>query len=431
MNIKSVKSLKGTITVPGDKSISHRSIMFGALALGTTHVTGFLMGADCLSTIGCFRQLGVSIEVKDDLVTIHGVGLHGLKSTTETLDVGNSGTTMRIMSGILCGQTFGTRITGDDSIQSRPMGRIIKPLTEMGAHIYSEAGNDKAPLIIEPAPLHGITYASPVASAQIKSSIIMANLYTNEISKINEPALSRNHTEIMLNYFGGHITSEGKTITTNPVKELYAKDIQVPGDISSAAYFLVAGLIVPNSDITLLNVGINETRDGIIHVLKKMGGNLELKNIRTINGEKVADIRVKSSKLEGITISGDIIPTLIDEIPVIAVAAVYAKGVTIIKDASELKVKETNRIDAMVTELSKMGVTILPTEDGMMITGIIDSANNELNGGTFETYHDHRIAMSLAIAALGASTESFIKGSSCIDISYPTFFKDLESLYND
>ncbi|MDA3847793.1 MAG: 3-phosphoshikimate 1-carboxyvinyltransferase, partial [Vallitaleaceae bacterium] len=253
MTIKPVKSLKGTLTVPGDKSISHRSIMFGALSKGSTKVSGFLMGADCLSTIDCFRKLGVTIDVKDDLVTIHGVGLHGLKKPTETLDVGNSGTTMRIMSGILSGQTFETRLTGDDSIKSRPMGRIIKPLTQMGSLIRSEGDNDKAPLVISPSKTHAIAYESPVASAQIKSSIIMANLYTNEVCVIKEPALSRNHTEIMLNYFGGHIESVGTRLTAHPIKELYAKDIQVPGDISSAAYFLVAGLIIPNSDITLYN----------------------------------------------------------------------------------------------------------------------------------------------------------------------------------
>lgn len=423
MIIKPVKSLKGIIQVPGDKSISHRSIMFGALSEGTTRVTGFLMGADCLSTIACFRQLGVEIEVTDDLVTIEGVGLHGLKAPSETLDVGNSGTTMRIMSGILSGQPFETRLIGDASIQSRPMSRIIKPLSEMGADIVSENNDGKAPLVIKPSKLHGITYKSPVASAQVKSSIIMANLFSGEKSTIIEPAPSRNHTELMMNAFGGKVVTEGCTIVSRPTDKLVAVDIDVPGDISSAAFFLVAGLILPDTEITLTKVGINPTRDGILHVLKSMGGNIRLSNQKTVNGELIADITVSTSKLHGTVVEGDIIPTLIDEIPAIAVAASYADGQTIIKDAAELKVKETNRIDAMVTELSKMSADITPTDDGMIIKGV-----DKLKGAVIDTYHDHRIAMSLAVAGLAADSETKINDADIINVSYPGFFEDIKRL---
>ncbi|MBC7958986.1 MAG: 3-phosphoshikimate 1-carboxyvinyltransferase, partial [Vallitaleaceae bacterium] len=347
----------------------------------------------------------------------------GLRKPLEILDVGNSGTTMRLMSGILCGQGFESSLTGDASIVKRPMGRIIHPLSLMGARIESLKGNGLAPLKIQPAPLKPIYYESPVPSAQIKSSILLAALYTEGVTTIVEPTTSRNHSELMLNHFGGNIKVEGTKVFSSPVNELYANEVIVPSDISSAAYFMVAGLITKNSEILIKDVGINPTRDGVIKVLQKMGGQIELDNIRTINGEKIADIVVRSSRLVGTMVEGAIIPTLIDEIPIIAVAAAFAQGTTTIKDATELKVKESNRIDTMVHELKKMGVNIQPTQDGMTIEG-----GSPLNGATLESYHDHRVAMSLTIAALNATTDSTLLNSSCIDISYPRFFEDLKSL---
>jgi len=423
MIVQPVSSLNGTLKVPGDKSISHRSIMFGALAKGSTHVTNFLTGADCLSTIACFKQMGITIEQYDTSVTIHGKGLYGLKKPAASLDVGNSGTTMRLMSGILAGQSFTTTVTGDASIKQRPMGRIITPLTQMGASIKSQNDNNLAPLMIHPKPLKGIAYTTPVASAQIKSCLLLASLYANSPTTITEPAPSRNHSEIMLSYFGVDLQTDSLTTTIQPGKELFAKDIVVPADISSAAFFLVAGLIVPNSQITLLDVGINPTRDGIIHVLKAMNGHIEITNQRVVNGEMIADLIVRSSSLIGTTVSGDLIPTLIDEIPVIAVAAAYAKGVTTIQDAEELKVKESNRIETMVNELRKMSVNITPTSDGMIIKG-----GTPLQGAKVKSYHDHRVAMALAIAGLQANGTTIIENSACIAISYPDFNLHLNQL---
>ncbi|PKM66144.1 MAG: 3-phosphoshikimate 1-carboxyvinyltransferase [Firmicutes bacterium HGW-Firmicutes-2] len=423
MHIQPVKQLKGTLKVPGDKSISHRSIMFGALAKGTTTVEGFLTGDDCLSTIACFRQMGIHIEQVHDKVTIQGKGLYGLTKPDSVLDVGNSGTTMRLMSGILSGQAFEVEITGDASIRKRPMDRIIRPLTSMNANISSLSSNGLAPLSIKPSLLKPIDYISPVASAQIKSSILLANLYTGLTSTVKEPTLSRNHSEIMLNHFGAQVEIEGSLITSHPIKELFANHVIVPSDISSAAFFMVAGLICPDSELILKDVGVNPTRDGIIHVLKKMNGSIEIMNPRTVNGEPIADLHIRSSKLIGTIVEGDIIPTLIDEIPVIAVAAAYAEGTTTIKDASELKVKETNRIDTMVCELAKMNIDIEATADGMIIVG-----GNTIYGALVKSYDDHRVAMSLAIAALGAHGPTTIEDSACIAISYPNFESDLSSL---
>ena len=422
--------LKGTITVPGDKSISHRAVMFGALASGTTEVTNFLQGADCLSTIRCFRQLGIDIinEVSSNQVIIHGKGLHGLTKPVDMLDVGNSGTTMRLISGILSGQTFETLLNGDESIQKRPMGRIMTPLSRMGADIRSIGGNDRSPLLIngsneKQSALKGIHYLSPVASAQIKSCVLLAGLYAEGETSVTEPSLSRNHTELMLTEFGASITSIQNTATIQPNPNLIGRKINVPGDISSAAYFIVAGLIIPNSEIVIKNVGINPTRDGIIRVCKQMGANISLENVIDNGGEPVADIVVKHSELHGTEVGGDIIPTLIDEIPIIAILACFAKGQTIIKDAAELKVKESNRIDVMVNNLSNMGADITGTEDGMIITG-----GNPLHGTTIESKSDHRIAMSFAIAALLAEDETNILEAECVDISYPNFYSDLKGL---
>lgn len=423
MKVNPIKSLKGTLQVPGDKSISHRAVMLGSISKGTTSIKGFLNGADCLSTIKCFKDLGVSIDIDNEVITVKGNGIHGLKPPGKTLDVGNSGTTIRLLSGILSGQSFNTNITGDASIEKRPMNRIINPLSKMGATISSN--NGMAPLNITGSKLHGINYKSPIASAQVKSCIMLANLYTNEITTIDEPYTSRNHSEIMLNHFGGNIQVERTVITCNPVDELYANNVTVPSDISSAAFFIVATLITPNSELLLTNVGINPTRDGIIEVLQNMNGNIELNNIRYVNGEKVADILVKSSNLKGTIIEKSVIPRLIDEIPIIAVAAAYAEGKTIVKDASELKVKETNRIDACVNEFKKLNIDIIGTDDGMIING-----NNKIRGSIVESYHDHRMAMSLAIAALNAEDTTTILNSSCINISYPNFFEDLKSIAN-
>lgn len=423
MKLTTKTALKGEVTIPGDKSISHRSIMFGSIADGTTEVTHFLEGADCLSTISCFQKMGIEIHREKDMVTIKGKGLHGLNAPTGILDVGNSGTTTRLISGILAGQPFSSVLNGDASIQTRPMKRIIEPLTQMGADIKSEKNNGCAPLIINGHTLKGISYQSKVASAQVKSCILLAGLYADSKTTVTEPILSRNHTELMLSAFGADITSSGTTASILPNPHLVGQKIEVPGDISSAAYFIAAGLLVPNSEILIKNVGINPTRDGILKVAYAMGGKIEEINRRTVSGEPVCDLFVRSSTLHGTVIEGDIIPTLIDEIPVIAVMAAFADGTTTIKDAAELKVKETNRIDTVTENLKAMGCDITPTEDGMIING-----GRPLHGATIHSHLDHRIAMSFAIAALAAEGETEIIDGECVNISYPSFYQDLERL---
>lgn len=423
MRFNKANGLSGELTVPGDKSISHRSIMLGSIAKGTTAIRGFLQGADCLSSIACFRKMGVEIQNDGDLVTVKGLGLRGLKAPTDTLDVGNSGTTTRLMSGILAAQNFSCRVNGDASIQKRPMKRIMLPLSMMGANITSELGNDCAPLRITGSNLHGIAYDSPVASAQVKSAILFAGLYADGVTSVTEPAVSRNHTELMFESFGVDIKTEGRTATVHPASELYAQEIEVPGDISSAAYFIAAGLITPNSEITIKNVGINPTRDGILRVCEMMGANVKLEVKGGGVGEPIADITVSTTTLHGCEIGGNIIPTLIDEIPIIAIMAATAEGDTIIKDAAELKVKESNRIDVMVSNLSAMGASIEATDDGMIIHG-----GKTLHGAAIDSKLDHRIAMSFAVASLIADGETEILGSECVDISYPTFYRDLMKL---
>lgn len=419
--LTTARALRGDVTVPGDKSISHRAVMFGALADADTHITGFLMGEDCLSTISCFKKMGVSIDVSDKEVVVHGVGLHGLKAPTELLYTGNSGTTTRLLCGILAGQPFSCTLNGDASIQKRPMGRIIKPLREMGADISGKDGN-LCPLDIHPAPLHGIRYDMPVASAQLKSAILLAGLFADGPTTVIEPAPSRDHTERMLRGLGAQFVSNGTEITLTPPKALHAVNVEVPGDISSAAYFLVAGLILPNSDIVIRNVGINPTRTGILDALEAMGANIERLNERgTV--EPICDLRVRSSHLHGTTISGDMIPRLIDEIPVLAVAAAFAEGETVIRDAQELKVKESNRIATMTTELSKAGADVQETDDGMIIRG-----GKPLHGADFASYADHRVAMSMAVCALACEGNSSIDDPDCVAISYPTFFETLDAL---
>lgn len=417
------KRLRGTLSVPGDKSISHRGVMFGSIAKGTTELTGFLDGADCRSTIACFRAMGIKIEQVKDHVMIHGNGLHGLQAPTSMLDVGNSGTTTRLISGILSAQNFTSELNGDASIQKRPMKRIMDPLSQMGASIISLKGNDCAPLRITGQPLHGIHYNSPVASAQVKSCILLAGLYADGETSVTEPAISRNHTELMLGGFGATIRSEGNTAIIQPAKELYGQQIAIPGDISSAAYFIAAGLIAEDADILITNVNTNPTRAGIIEVAKAMGGKITLENERIVSGEPVADLHVVSSTLHGCEISGDIIPTLIDEIPVIAVMASAAVGTTTIRDAAELKVKESDRIATVTENLRAMGAAINPTADGMIIEG-----GKALHGATIQTYLDHRIAMAFTVASLLTEEEVTLDHPECVTISYPEFYQDFQKI---
>lgn len=429
MELAKITGLRGEVNIPGDKSISHRCIMFGSIASGTTEISNFLQGADCLATINCFRRMGIEIENQEEKIIVHGKGLHGLTAPTEILDVGNSGTTTRLISGILVGQPFESKLSGDNSLNSRPMKRIIEPLTKMGGHISSILRNGCAPLYIAPGKLHGIHYDSPVASAQVKSSILLAGLYADGETSVTEPSLSRNHTELMLKEFGADIRSQFDLNTSKatafirPCSELYGQKIMIPGDISSAAYFIAAGLLVPDSEILIKNTGINATRAGILKVCENMGANITLLNERTEGGEAIADILVRTSKLHGTTISGDIIPTLIDEIPIIAIMAAAAEGTTIIKDAAELKVKETNRIETVVDNLKAMGCDIIATDDGMIIHG-----GKTLHGTTIHTLLDHRIAMAFSIAALIAEDTTRILDSKCVDVSYPTFYDSFENL---
>ncbi|MCR4902278.1 MAG: 3-phosphoshikimate 1-carboxyvinyltransferase [Butyrivibrio sp.] len=436
---KASTPLKGQIFVPGDKSISHRSIMFGALAEGSSEITGFLDSADCQSTIECFRKMGIIIEHTQrpmngvPIITVHGKGLRGLQAPTSSLYTGNSGTTTRLMTGILSAQDFESTISGDSSIEKRPMDRVITPLSQMGADIVSLRGNKCCPLHIKGNPgLHGITYRSPIASAQVKSSIILAGLYAEGDTVVHEPAMSRNHTETMLHAFGADIYNEldvngAGTAILHPGVPLRGIKINVPGDISSAAYFIAAAILVPGSEVIIRNVGINKTRSGLIAVLQQMGADIELINVDN-SMEPRADIVVRHSYLHGtkngrFEIAGRRIPTLIDEIPIIAVIAATADFETVIKDAAELKVKESNRIDTVVDNLKAMGADIESTPDGMIIRG-----GKKLKGADIDSHMDHRIAMSFAIASLVAEGTTRILDDHCVGISYPSFFKDLQNL---
>lgn len=422
MEIPKLNKLHGKLTIPGDKSISHRAVMFGSLAQGTTRITHFLEGADCLSTISCFQAMGIHIQKNKDEVLVEGKGLHGLQAPLDILDVGNSGTTTRLISGILAGQDFTSRLTGDASICQRPMGRIITPLSLMGAQITSQNQNGCAPLTIQGGHLHGIHYQSPVASAQVKSCVLLAGMYADAPTSVTEPVLSRNHTELMLNYFGAQVTSKGTTASILPQPDLKARDITVPGDISSAAYFIAAGLLVPGSEILLCNVGINPTRDGLLRVCQAMGGDITLLNVRN-DGEPTADLLIRSSSLHSTEIKGEIIPTLIDEIPMIAVMAAFAEGTTVIRDAAELKVKESDRIQVMTDNLTRMGADVEALPDGMIIHG-----GKPLHGATIDSHKDHRIAMSFAVAGGICEGSLTITDGECVNISYPEFYTDLYSL---
>lgn len=426
--IKAMGALKGEVQIPGDKSISHRAVMLGSIARGTTEISHFLNGADCLSTIHCFQKMGIEIEQSKDLVLVHGRGLRGLKAPQGILDTGNSGTTTRLICGILSGQNFSSVLSGDDSLNSRPMKRIMDPLNQMGARITSIQDNNCAPLRIEPGTLHGIRYVSPVASAQVKSSVLLAGLYADSPVSVTEPVLSRNHTELMLGSFGADISSElhadgSATASVSPCAELYGQKIQVPSDISSTAYFIAAGLLVPGSRLLVKNVGINPTRAGFLEICRKMGADIGYLNRQSQGGEETADLLVTPKPLTGTVIEGAVIPSLIDEIPILAVMAAFAEGTTVIRDAAELKVKETNRIQTVTENLLAMGAEIIPTEDGMIIHG-----TGALKGTQIQSHLDHRIAMAFSVAALAAEGTTTILDSQCVDVSYPGFFAQLMDL---
>ncbi len=415
--------LNGTIFVPGDKSISHRAIMFGAIAEGITKITNFLQGEDCLSTIACFQKLGITIERNGNDVTVYGKGLQGLVEPTEVLDVGNSGTTIRLMLGILANVPFHCTVIGDDSIGKRPMKRVTEPLRQMGTKIDGREDGQFTPLSIRGGNIKGIHYSSPVASAQVKSAVLLAGLQAEGVTTVTEPLQSRDHTERMLRAFGCRVTVDGLTVSLDGGQKLSSANIEVPGDISSAAFFLVAGAIVPNSKIVLKNVGLNPTRTGILDVLSQMGANLSIDHIRNEEFEPCGDITVETSQLRGIEIGGALIPRLIDEIPIIALLATQAEGITVIKDAEELKVKETNRIDTVVNELKKLGANIEATEDGMIVRGKM-----QLHGNVVNSYGDHRIGMMLGIAACIADGEVIVENSDAVAVSYPNFFQQLHTL---
>lgn len=421
---KKANSLHGIITIPGDKSISHRALMLGAIASGETTIEGLLLGEDPRSTAKCFEAMGAQISpLNSEKVTVTGIGQKTLQEPLNILDAGNSGTTMRLMLGLLAAQPhkFFT-VTGDDSLRSRPMARVIQPLQEMGALIYGRNDNKNAPLAVIGQNLQPIHYYSPVASAQVKSCILLAGLMTEGKTTVTEPALSRDHSERMLRSFGAtlEIDTDTHSVTIEGGAKLQGQTVIVPGDISSAAFWLVAGAITPNAELVIENVGINPTRTGILEALQMMNADITLENQRETAGEPVADLRVKSSKLKACVIEGAIIPRLIDEIPILAVAACFAEGTTIIKDAEELRVKESDRLAVMATELNKMGANIVELPDGLEINGGVT-----LKGATMDSYTDHRIAMSLAIAGLNAQGKTIINRAEAASISYPTFVDTL------
>lgn len=423
IKVKRKRIIKGEISLPGDKSISHRAIMLGNIARGETRVKGLSDCVDCQNTLNAFLRLGIEIEEDSEgELTIHGRGLKGLSSVREVIDVGNSGTTMRLLSGILAGQDFSCTITGDESLKKRPMKRIILPLRKMGAKISSPDDNHP-PITIVGQKLHPIDYLSPVASAQVKSCVLLAGLYAQGRTSLTEPSLSRDHTERMLKYLGCPIEIKGRTIFIEGVSELEAKPITVPGDISSAAFFIIACLLLQNSQIRIKGVGVNPTRTGILDILKRMGARIVIENVHELCGEPVADLVVNSSSLGGVEIGGELIPRIIDEIPVLAVAATQAKGVTEVSDAQELRVKESDRIGNVVSQLSRMGALVKEKEDGMVISG-----GKRLVGGSVTSFGDHRMAMALTIAGLIADGETTINDVDCINTSFPHFIDILNKI---
>lgn len=416
--------LRGSFELIGDKSISHRAVMFSSISKGHNKISNFLMGEDCLSTIYCFRKMGVDIQINGKDVYVKGNGLYGLKRPEDTLYVGNSGTTIRLMMGILAGNKFDATLIGDDSIAKRPMKRVTEPLKLMGCNIEGNDDANYTPIKIYGGNLNAIDYHMPVASAQVKSALILASLYANDTSFIHEKIKSRNHTEIMLKSFGADINIENLKISVNPVNELFSQDIYVPGDISSAAFIIVSALITKGSEVIIKNVGLNDTRTGIIDVVKNMNGNIEIINERLVGGELVGELLVRyTPNLCATTIDKDIIPRLIDEIPVIAVLATQAEGTTIIKDAQELKVKESNRIKAMVDNLKILGADIEELEDGMIIKG-----KAKLNGGKINTFKDHRIAMAFSTLNLMSDEKIKLDNEDCINVSFPGYFDLIKSL---
>ncbi|WP_147515355.1 3-phosphoshikimate 1-carboxyvinyltransferase [Massilibacterium senegalense] len=423
IQMKQPVSLKGELIIPGDKSISHRAVMFASIAEGKTDISNFLLGADCLSTIDCFRKMGVKIEQEDSVVTVYGKGLTGLTEPEDVLDVGNSGTTTRLLLGILATLPFHVVVNGDESIAKRPMNRVTKPLKQMGAKIDGRENGNYTPISIRGGETKGISFESRVASAQVKSCLLLAGLNSEGTTIVSEPFLSRDHSERMLTAFGAKVTRKGTTVTIEGKQSLKGTSITIPGDISSAAFFLVAAAITPGSNLLLKNVGMNPTRIGIIDVLQKMNANVTILNEHIENEEPIADLRIQFSTLQATEIAGELIPRLIDEIPVIALLATQAEGTTIIKNAEELKVKETNRIDTVVNELKKLGANIEPTDDGMVIHG-----KTMLHGGHVTSYGDHRIGMMLAVASLLTDEAIILEQEESIKVSYPTFFEDFERI---
>lgn len=419
--LKNKSGLSGTLTVPADKSISHRSIMFGAISHGKTTVHNFLRAEDCLSTVAVFKALGVMIDDDGEVISIEGKGFKHLEAPQQILDAGNSGTTMRLVLGILAGQTFHSKIAGDASLNRRPMERVMGPLRMMGGNLQGEQGSEFPPIEIEGGPLSAITYEMPIASAQVKSAILFAALQAKGLTTIIEKEKSRNHTEEMIKQFGGNISVDDKTITVSGGQQLVGQKVTVPGDISSAAFYLVAATLLADSDLQLKHVGINPTRTGILDVLQEMGADIQEGSVDSQN--QAADLQIKAAPLKAVEIKGEIIPRLIDELPVIALAATQAEGTTVIRDAEELKVKETNRIDATAQELNKLGANIETTEDGLIIHG-----PTPLHGGTVDSHGDHRIGMMLQIAALLTEDTVELNNPEAINISYPNFFNDLASL---
>ncbi|TYO95567.1 3-phosphoshikimate 1-carboxyvinyltransferase [Desulfallas thermosapovorans] len=418
--INPVRTLRGDVQVPGDKSISHRAVMLGALAMGETEIENFLTGEDCLSTIRVAQSLGVDIKMDQNRVLVRGGGLDALREPGDVLDAGNSGTTMRMMAGILAGCPFFSVLTGDASLRCRPMRRVIQPLTAMGARIAARGGNAYAPMAISGGDLCAITYTSPVASAQVKSAVLLAGLFADGPTTVIEPARSRDHTERMLEYFGARVEVEDKRVTVWGRPDLRGRKVTVPGDMSSAVFLLVAGATVPGAELVVRNVGINPTRAGALDILVQMGADLQIFNERRVNGEPVGDIRVRGGRLTGAKIGGAIIPYLIDELPALAVAAALAEGETVVRDAAELRYKETDRIDAVVKLLGAMGANITGREDGFIVRG-----GRKLTGTVCDSFGDHRIAMAAAVAGLQARGTTRIKEADCVRISYPAFFDTL------
>ena len=424
MLIEQRSSLKGEVNIPGDKSISQRAILFGALAKGTTEIDNFLLGEDCMSTIDCFRKMQVGIEIlPGSKVRVQGKGLYGLKTPGSPLNTGKSGTALRLLVGVLSGQPFSSTVLRDEYSMKKPIGKVVRPLREMGAVIAGKEDGNLCPLVISPANLKGIDYTLSQQDAQIKSPVLVAGLYAGGETSINEPVKSRDHTELMLKFFGGDVRIDGLKVTSRMVENLYARHVEVPGDISIAAYYLTAGLLVPNSDITIKNVGVNPTRTGILDVYRQMGAKIRVMNERTVSNENVADIHVASSDLNAIKINGDMIPRLIDELPVITVAAAFARGTTEITGLSGFKVKESNKLKSIVMELTKMGAHLHETEDGLTIEG-----GRPLKGTVVESYGNASLAMSLSVAGLAAEGETMIRKTQVMDIAFPGYFETFNKL---